>query len=349
MAKTFQRRKFLLAGSMALGSSLLLKACTNPTTDSSTETSKSQDFKIAIILPGIITDRAWNQSGYEGIELVKKTLQVETAYSEQVEQAQQAEALSDFARRGYQLVYAHGGQFDAAIQQVAPQFPDTFFVGVNGAVTGQNIASLRIDHLQGSYLCGIIGALMTKSKKMAYLTAQSFQATDEELRGFELGARSVQPDTEIIASYTGDWNDAAKAKEATLALISSGVDVVYQWLDNASPAVLQTCAQKNVFAFGNTSDQLAVAPTAVLTSAVKRLDRAIAYLAELALQGNLKGEIYTIGLDTTDIFYLGQFGEMLPEQVKAKALETRSKILEQKILFEPCEVEGKVTRCVKEV
>jgi basic membrane protein A len=347
MVRKFRRREFLMTGAAALGTSLLLKACTN--SETSTETSANQDFKIAIVLPGIITDRAWNQSGYEGIELAKQTLPVETAYSEKVEQADQAEALSDFARRGYQLVYAHGGQFDAAIEQVAPQFPETFFVGVNGAVSGENMASLRIDHLQGSYLCGMIGASMTQSNKMAYLTAQSFQATDEELRGFQLGAESVKPDIEIIPSYTNDWNDAAKAKEATLALISSGVDVVYQWLDNASPAVLQTCAEKNVWAFGNTSDQLAVAPQAVLTSAVKRLDRAIAYLAELAVQGNLKGQIYTIGLEATDILFLGQFGDRVPEDLKAKALELRDRMIEQKIIFEPCQVDGKPTRCVKEV
>jgi len=349
MVRKFQRREFLLTGSMALGSSLLLKACTNNTTESATETSTSENFKIAMVLPGRITDRAWNQSGYEGIELAKQSLSVATAYSEQVAPADQTEALSDFARRGYQLVYAHGGQFDAAIEQVAPQFPETFFVGVNGAVSGANMASLRIDHLQGSYLCGIIGALMTKSNQMAYLTAQSFQATDEELRGFQLGAQSVNPEIQITASYTGDWNDAAKAKEATLALISSGVDVVYQWLDNASPAVLQTCAQKNVFAFGNTTDQLAVAPKAVLTSAVKRLDRAISSIAELAVQGNLTGKIYTIGLESTDILYLGEFGAMVPEEVKTKALATQSQILAGQILFAPCEVEGKTTRCVQEV
>jgi basic membrane protein A len=201
MVRKFRRREFLMTGAAALGTSLLLKACTN--SETSTEASGNQDFKIAIVLPGIITDRAWNQSGYEGIELAKQTLPVETAYSEKVEQADQAEALSDFARRGYQLVYAHGGQFDAAIEQVAPQFPETFFVGVNGAVSGENMASLRIDHLQGSYLCGMIGASMTQSNKMAYLTAQSFQATDEELRGFQLGAESVKRNRVSIILLVG--------------------------------------------------------------------------------------------------------------------------------------------------
>ncbi|MEO0686416.1 MAG: BMP family ABC transporter substrate-binding protein, partial [Cyanobacteria bacterium J06649_11] len=130
---------------------------------------------------------------------------------------------------------------------------------------------------------------------------------------------------------TGDWNDASKAKEATLALISTGADVVYQWLDNASPAVLQTAAEKGVYAFGNTKDQLEIAPKSVLTSAVKRMDLAIAYIAELAKNKQLKGDIYKIGLENSDILSLGKFGEMVPEDVRQKALDVKQGILDNKI------------------
>lgn len=357
MSQKYRRREFLIYGTATLGTSLLLKACSNsptptqpsqaPATGSTAASPEAKNFKVAIVLPGIITDKAWNQTGFEGVKVAKDKLGVDTAYTEKVAQADQAEALSDFARRGYNLIYAHGGQFDAAIQQIAAQFPKTFFVGVNGNVKGANMASLRIDHLQASYICGIIAASMTKSKKLAYLTAQSFQAQDEELRGLQLGAKSVKPDIQVVPSYTGDWNDAAKAKEATQALISSGVDVIYQWLDNASPAVLQTAAEKGIYAFGNTADQLDVAPKAVLTSAVKRIDLAIAYLAELAVKGNLKGEIYTIGLEKPDILYLGKFGAMVPKDLQQKALQTKDAILAKKIAFEPCQDQGKSTRCVK--
>lgn len=353
MVGKYNRRQFLIYASTTLSASLFLKACSDGSKNStavslnSTATPAPQDYKIAIVLPGIITDKAWNQAGYEGLEVVRQKLGMNAAYAEQVEQADQTEALADFARRGYNLVYAHGGQFDAAIQQIAPQFPDTFFIGVNGAVSGENMASLRIDHLQASYICGIIAANMSKSNKIAYLAAQSFQATDEERRGFELGAKSVKPNIEIAATYTQDWNDAAKAKEATLALISAGVDTIYQWLDNASIAVLQTCAEKGIYAFGNTTDQLEIAPQAVLTSAVKRVDLAIAFLAELALQGNLQGQIYSLGFEQSDILYLGKFGKMVPEKIRETAMATKDEILAQKLKFEPCEEGGKATRCVK--
>lgn len=345
------RRKFIIYGSGTLVTSLLLKACANNPNVSPTAnptTSKSAGLKMAIVLPGVITDKAWNQSGYEGVNLAKQKLGAEIAYVENVAQADQTEALTDFARKGYNVVFAHGGQFDAAIQQVASQFPNTLFIAVNGSIKGDNIAALRIDHLQASYLCGIIGASVTKSNKLAYIAGQEFAATQEELRGFELGAKSVNPKIQITSTFIGDWNDVVKAKEATLALISAGNDVIFQWLDNSSPTLLQTASDKGVYAFGNTKDQLDIAPKAVLTSAVKRLDLAIAYLAELAQKKELKGEIYTIGLEKSDILYLGKFGVVKPE-VQDKVMKIKQEIVDKKITFESCKEGegGKDTRCVK--
>lgn len=355
MTERYSRRQFLWFGSAALGSSVLLKACSGgPSSTETTSPASSPSasgaggsLKAAIALPGPINDKAWNQAGYSGLEEIKKKLGIETAYQEKVKDADQAEVLSDFARRGFNLVYAHGGQFDAAIQQVAAQFPQTFFIGVNGAASGPNIASLRIDHLQASYLCGILGASLSKSNKMAYIAGQEFQATQEELRGFELGAKSVKPTIQVSSTFTGDWNDAAKAKEAAEAIISSGADVVYQWLDNAAPTVLQTAADKGIYAFGNTADQLDLAPKAVLTSAVKRIDLAIAYLADLASKQELKGEVYNLGLDKSDILYLGKFNAAVPQDLQDKLKTTEDAILAKKITFEACSEGGKETRCVK--
>jgi basic membrane protein A len=354
MTTRYTRRHFLY-GTAAIGGSLLLKACSSsqtasnpsPAASPSPSASATGALKVAIVLPGIITDKAWNQAGYSGLTEIKSRLGAETAYVEKVGQADQVEALSDFARRGFNLVYAHGGQFDASIKQVAPQFPNTFFVGVNGSATGSNHASLLIDHLQASYLCGIIGATLSKSGKMAYLAGQEFQATQDELRGFVLGAKSVKPNIQVSSTFTGDWNDAAKAKEAADAIVSTGADVIYQWLDNASPAVLQTCADKGIYAFGNTADQLNVAPKAVLTSAVKRIDLAIAKLAEFQSKGELKGQVYSLGLEDPQILHLGQFNPVVPKDLQDRVKKTEDAILAKKLTFEPCSDAGKQTRCVK--
>ncbi len=343
MSERFNRRQFLWYSSATFATSLLLHACTSSsgstTNSDSTAPSgspviasdTSKDFKVAMVLPGIITDKAWNQEGYSGLGVIKEKQRLNTAYVEKVGQADQVEELSNFARRGYNLIFAHGGQFDASIQQVAAQFPKTFFVGVNGAIKGENIASLLINSLQAGYVSGMIAASMTKSNQIAYLSAQQFQATDQEKHGFESGAKSVKPNIKVTASYTGDWNDAAKAKEAALALISSGSDVIYHWLDNAGPVVLQTASDKGIYAIGNTTDQQAIAPKAVLTSMVKRIDLAIANLAELATKQQLTGKIYSFGWEKSDILYLGKFGAMVPKAVQDNAIKTKDAIASNKI------------------
>ncbi|PSB27003.1 BMP family protein [Stenomitos frigidus] len=356
MTGKYDRRQFLVYGSAALGSSLLFNACANsPTTSSSPAPSaaspsaapSASGFKAAMVLPGIITDKAWNQAGYTGLEEIKSKLGAETAYVEKVGQADQAEALSDFARRGFNLVYAHGGQFDAAAKQVAAQFPKTFFVVVNGAATGPNVASLRLDNLQISYLCGILAATVSKTGKLAYIAGQEFLATQEELRGYTLGAKSVKPTIKVSSTFTGDWNDAAKAKEAVDALVSAGADVVYPWLDNAAPTALKTAEEKGAYTIGNTVDQFDITPKSILTSAIKRIDLAIGKLADLSSKNELKGQLYSLGLEEPDILYLGKYGSAVPKALQDKVKTIEESILAKKITFESCSEGGKETRCVK--
>jgi len=353
MVRKLDRRTFIVWGSAAFGGSLLIKGCasTPPTPTASSVTSSpaasTAAFKVAIAIPGPITDKGWSQAGYEAMDVVKSKLGAETAYVEKVSQADQAEVLSDFARRGFNLVIAHGGQFEAAVKQVAAQFPNTFFAVSDGVVTGSNIASLQVDHLQIGYLCGIVAAQMTKSNKVAFLTAQSFAATDQEYRGFELGAKSVKPAIEVKASYTNDWNDISKAKEATQALLASGVDVVYNMLDSAALGVIQTLGEKGGYAIGYFEDQLKLAPQTVLTSAVQNYGLAIENIASIAKNGQMKGEIYKLGLDKPDILRLGEFSAAVTDATKQKATQAKESLIAKKITFEECKVSGKDSWCIK--
>ena len=353
MVNKVDRRTFILWGSVAFGGSLLLKGCT---TNSSTPTASNaptspaaspRGFKVAIAIPGSIADKGWSQAAYESLAAIKSKLGVETAYVEKVAQADQAEVLADFARRGFNLVIAHGGQFEAAVKQVAAQFPNTFFAVSDGGVTSSNIASLQVDHLQIGYLCGVVAGQMTKSNKVAFLTAQSFTTTDQEYRGFELGAKSVKPEIEVKSSYTNDWNDISKAKEATQALLASGVDIIYNRLDAAAPGVIQTLGEKGGYAIGYFTDQLKLAPKTVLTSAVQNYGLAIASIAEIAKNGRMKGEIYKLGVDRAEILRLGEFSAIVPDRVKQQATQAKDALVAKQLTFAACKVGGKDNWCIK--
>ncbi len=80
-------------------------------------------FRVAAVMPGTITDGSFNQSCYEGLKMIEKQLGAEIAFTEKVSQADQVENIVDYARRGYDLVIAHGGEMDAAAIKVAKKFP----------------------------------------------------------------------------------------------------------------------------------------------------------------------------------------------------------------------------------
>lgn len=348
MASKFDRRRFLWYGSATVVGSVFLKACAsapsqNAASPSAEEAGTAKPAKIAIVLPGTITDGGWNQLGYEGVKRAGEQLKAEVAYVEKVAAADQTESLADFARQGYTLVVGHGGQFDAAIEQVAADFPDTFFLAVNGDVAGPNYACVRTNYNQMLYLSGVMGASMSKSKKLAYLAGMEFKSTQQQGAAMQLGAKSVDPSVEVVTSFVGDFNDIAKAKESALALISSGVDVIFHNLDNSAPAVLQTCQEKGIYAFGNNTDQFDLAPKAVLTSAIQNIGGAITQVAELSGQGKIEGKKYIIGLETPDLVRFGRINDAVPAEVKSKVEAISKQMVDGKLTFTDSEANGKAS------
>jgi basic membrane protein A len=87
--------------------------------------------KAAILLPGSANDQSWNALGYS----ILKSLEphgFQTAFSENVSDADEAEALRDYASHGYEIVMGHSGRFVSAMEQVAADFPKTQFIAVSG-------------------------------------------------------------------------------------------------------------------------------------------------------------------------------------------------------------------------
>ena len=349
MSHRFDRRRFLEYSLATAASSVLLKACASPSANETAAeepasvTESGVSTSLAIVLPGTITAGGWSQLGYEGVKRAGDNLGIEVAYVEQVDNADQTESLADFARQGFAIVVGHGGQFDAAIELVAMEFPETFFLGVNGDVLGDNYTCVRTNYNQMLNLSGMIGAAMSTTKKMAYLAGMEFKSTQQQGAAMDLGAKAMDPEVEVVSSFVGDFNDIAKAKESALALIASGVDVIFHNLDNSAPAVLQACEEAGIYAFGNNIDQFDLAPQAVLTSAIQDIGGAITLVAELAATGEIGNQKYVVGLETPELVSFGTFNEAVPADVREKVDAIAADMVAGKLVFEDAEEEGKAS------
>ena len=292
---------------------------------------QAKKIKVAIVLPGVITDKAWNELGHKGIKTIEKELGAEVAFVEKVAQPDQAEAMGDFARRGFDLVFGHGGEFDAAAKQVGAKFAKTWFVVTNGNVSGTNIASMQINHWQVAFLGGVAAGMMTKTNKLALITAQKFKAMDDAYAGFRDGAKWVNSKVETTISYTGDWDDVGKAKEAALAHIAKGVDVIAPNLDLAQQGGIDAAKEKSVFAIGFVGDQYALAPKTILTSAIENIDIGMLEIAKLVQAGKMQGKSYLIGVENEKAAGYGKFGDDVPQKVKDKVAEAKKMMVEGKL------------------
>ena len=287
---------------------------------------RAGDFKVAIVLPGVITDKSFNQAGYEGVARAAKELDIEFAYSEKTAQPDQPEALADYARRGYDVVIGHGGEFQESVDRVARRFPDTQFIIVNGTKAGGNVAAMSFDFPALGYVMGYLSGKVSESGKGGYIGAQKLKFYVELGEGFAKGFMDARPDGEVFTAWTNDWDDVAKGKEAALNQISQGADVIFPSMDNAVIGSLQGVKEKGKQAIGIYYDAIVDWPETVIQSAIFDMRSALVTVLTTAKQGNLEGKAYVYGLETPEAARIGSYHGVVPADLQGEIAALIEKI-----------------------
>lgn len=292
---------------------------------------RADGFKAAMVMPGVITDKSFNQSGYEAMLLAQEELGIEVAYSEKVAQPDQPEALADYARRGYDVVIGHGGEFQDAVERVARRYPDTMFLITNGVTAGENIAILRFKDEDLTFPLGYIAGKMSQSGVAAFVGGQQIQFCLDQQRGFNNGFKHARPDGKILAAWTNDWDDVAKGKEAGLSVISQGADMLYANLDNSIVGTYQAVREKGKHAFGVFYDAYQDWPDIILQSAVMSWKHAVFTLLKTAQESGLEPIVYRIGHEVPTAAGLGTFHPAIPAELQTEVRQLVRDIISGKI------------------
>ena len=183
-----------------------------------------------------------------------------TAYSENVADADEAEAMRDYANHGYLIVMGHSGRFVSAMEQVAPEFPKTQFIAVSGN-DGKppNVMSIDWNNAQFGCQIGTLAAQMSKTRKVAGVYGlQAVPNITAQAGGFRICATKAGAQVTIL--YIKDMEDAAEAKEAALSLIAQGADFITGKLNAAEAGLVQAAKEKNIYVTGRGFDQTKIAP-----------------------------------------------------------------------------------------
>jgi basic membrane lipoprotein Med (substrate-binding protein (PBP1-ABC) superfamily) len=225
--------------------------------------SAAKPFKIAAIFQTAI-EEPWDGVIHQACLKAQKEMgNIEYEFTEKIAAADFEKVLREYAERGFDLIV--GDAFLAGeepARRVAKDYPEIAFAfGSEFGPVAPNFSVFDNWIHEPAYLCGVIAGRLTKSNVLGVVAAIPIGEVNRLVNAFKAGALKVNPKVKVKISYIGGWFDPPKAKEAAIAQIEAGADLIFA----ERFGVFEAAKEKGILAFGNMSDQNAMAPAVVIT------------------------------------------------------------------------------------
>jgi basic membrane protein A and related proteins len=232
------RRGALALVSALVVAAVVLAACgssSNSSSSSSTASSGGKQVKVGAALIGPKNDKSFNQAAYQGIlaaTTADPNIKLTSTLENKATDAQRTDAVNTLAPLN-NLVVGVSAAFGPIFNVLAPKFASKYFITIAGYTPQyqKNVTGFANDWGAPAYVGGVIAANMTKSGTVGYVGGAEIPPTTQAAAAFAAGAKSVKPNIKVLSNIVGDFNDVAKAKAATSAMITDGADVVFPFLD----------------------------------------------------------------------------------------------------------------------
>ena len=277
------------------------KTASAPPTPGATPAPAPAPLKVALLTSSPVNDGGWNQSAYDGIKAIKKTLGAQIDYQESVKPDQFESAMRDYASSGYKIIYCHGDEYSAPAKAVCGQFPNTYFVTTGGDNSAPNLIPIHIATEEGTYLQGIEAGFLTKTHKGGFVGGQESAPVKQAADAFQAGAQSVDPKFTLKETYINSWDDPVKAKTNTVALLGSGCDIIIHNCDAAAKGVFDTAGPvKGVYTFGVNYNENSKAPNCV-SSAYSDVPTMFVQIAQEIQSGKITDPKPSLGVANGDV------------------------------------------------
>ena len=316
------------------------KSSASTTTATTGTTTASASLRVAMVTDvGGLNDHGFNALAYQGLLKAKRDLGVRIDVAESKSPADYIPNLASFARRGYDLVLGVGYTEIAAMGSVAKRFPDTHFAIVdvsNKDLTGhpKNVLGLLFHEEQVGYLAGYLAGLEAKrlpgKDVVSSVAGEKQPPVDRFIAGYRAGALKADPGVKVLNGYSQDFSDQAKCKTIALNQIAAGSVAVFQVAGGCGLGALDAAREDHVWGIGVDADQSFLGPH-VLTSATKKVDRAVYLAIQAVEQGRFKGGDAVYGLDQGGVG-LGKISPKVPRSEVAKVEQIQQQIVAGKIV-----------------
>jgi len=290
---------------------------------------------------GGLGDKSFNDAANAGLQqaiadglVCEDNVVTNEANSTGSDRDQNLQALAD---AGFNLVIGVGFAFSPGVNTIAPDYPDTSFMIVDGYATCgtacgltndaeaiTNVADYTFKEQEGSFLVGAAAVLKCQCKTIGFLGGQTGPLIEKFQAGYEAGAHQIDPDVEVLVEYIGDdttaFNDPVKGEELSTAMYDDGAEIIYHASGASGAGLFNAAVEAQKEAIGVDSDQyLTASPEQqplILTSMLKRVDVAVFNSIEAVGAGSLGGsQVFGMAEDGVD------YATSNPEELTADITE----------------------------
>lgn len=253
---------------------------------------------------GGLGDKSFNDGTWEGIVKASDFLGLDKEVVQSKEIADYIPNLSNAAKEA-DIVFAVGFMMTDALYKVAPQFPDTYFVGIDidpGDKFAENVVTYLFKEQEGAFLAGYLTAAVTQANMVGFVGGIPIPPVERFRYGYEAGIRVYEElhgkTVSVLQGYTMDFNDPKKGKDLALAQFAEGADIVFHASGACGNGVIEAAAEKGegFYAVGVDVDQDYMAPGSVLTSSIKRVDMASYQAVMSVVLGTFEPGVKVLGI-----------------------------------------------------
>jgi basic membrane protein A len=285
-------------------------------------------LKVGFIYVGSPTDNGWNYAHEEGRKYLEEQIPcVETRAIESVPESPDSEvALRELADQGYTLIFGTSFGFMDYMVNVAQEYPDVKFEHCSGYKTADNLAVYFTAAEEAAYLSGLAAGFATETDKAGYVGPFPIPLILRHINAFTIGIREANPEATNRVVWVNTWADPALERQATLALLDAGIDVVGMNMDTS--AVGQAVQERDAHWVGFHTAAMATAyPEGHLVLPVYNWGVYYVRRAQDVLDGNWASHDYYGGL-ADGMTELSPYGPDVSEEAQALIEQRKQEIID---------------------
>lgn len=235
-------------------------------------------------------ENAWNSRIHLAFQEAAAAGKIEYEFSEGVAPTDYPRAMREYAEGGAQLIWGEAYATEREAREVAADYSDTaFLMGSSGGPEGSNFGVFGTRNHEAAYLAGMLAGKMSTSNVYGSVGGYPIPEVNLLINAFRAGVSEVNPEATFLNGFLGAWFDPARAKEAAIAQIDAGADVLFGERIGTADAA----QERGIKAIGSLIDYTPRYPGTVFANALWNFGPTIDAIVADVQAGNAVGRDYT--------------------------------------------------------